>query len=427
MQRQFNRRQFLGAVSTAALSTPFLLHSARGAAKAIGPNDRITLGVIGTGIQGRGLTDNFLATPDTQVVAVCDVDTTRREFTRKRVDEFYRIKGNKDYKGCAAYKEFGDLLARQDIDAVVIAVPDHWHAFVAIAACKAGKDVYCEKPLSLTIHEARAMVNAARQYDRVFQTGSMQRSMSEFRKACELVRNGRLGTIKQVIVDVGPPSVPCDLPAERMEPGLNWDLWLGPAPLRPYNSILSPRGINNFFPNWRNYREYSGGMMTDWGAHHFDIAQWGLGMDDSGPVEIIPPDDPTAVRGLRYLYANGVEVVHGDSGGVLFIGTKGRILVNRGKFEATPASLGETPLPSNAIRLYNSYSHTKNFLDCMRSRKKPICDVEIGCRSVTVCHLGNLAYWHHRHLYWDPAKERFLRDEEANQWLDRPKRGPWQV
>ena len=165
----------------------------------------------------------------------------------------------------------------------------------------------------------------------------MQRSSSEFRKACELVRNGRLGTIKQVIVDVGPPSVPCDLPEEPMEPGLNWDMWLGPAPLRPYNSVLSPRGVNNFFPNWRNYREYSGGMMTDWGAHHFDIAQWGLGMDDSGPVEIIPPDDPKATRGVRYLYANGVEMIHGDSGGVLFIGTEGKILVNRGKFEATPA------------------------------------------------------------------------------------------
>jgi predicted dehydrogenase len=427
MQRQFNRRQFLTAASAAALSTPFLFHSARAAAKQIGPNDRITMGVIGNGIQGRGLTDNFLAMPDTQVVAVCDVDTTRREFTRKRVDEFYRVKGNKEYKGCAAYKEFAELLARQDIDAVVIAAPDHWHAFIAIAACKAGKDVYCEKPLSLTIHEARAMVNAARQYQRVFQTGSMQRSSSEFRKACELVRNGRLGTIKQVIVDVGPPSVPCDLPEEPMEPGLNWDMWLGPAPLRPYNSVLSPRGINNFFPNWRNYREYSGGMMTDWGAHHFDIAQWGLGMDASGPVEIIPPEDPKATRGVRYLYANGVEMIHGDSGGVLFIGTEGRILVNRGKFEATPKALGEEPLPANAIRLYNSYSHTKDFLDCMRSRRKPICDVEIGCRSVTVCHLGNLAYWNHRHLYWDPVKEQFIGDKEANQWLDRPKRGPWKV
>jgi predicted dehydrogenase len=361
------------------------------------------------------------------VLAVCDVDTTRREHHKKIVDEFYSIKGNKEFKGCAAYKEFQELTARKDIDAVVIATPDHWHAYIAIAACNAHKDVYCEKPLSLTIHEARAMVKAARKNDCVFQTGSMQRSSSEFRKACELVRNGRLGKIKQVIVDVGPPSVPCDLPGEPMEPGLNWDLWLGPAPLRLYNSVLSPRGVHQHFPNWRNYREYSGGMMTDWGAHHFDIAQWGLGMDDSGPVEIIPPVDPKATRGLRYLYANGVEMIHGDSGGILFIGTEGKILVNRGKFEADPKSIAEEPLGQNAIRLYSSYNHSKDFLDSMRKRSRPICDVEIGCRSVTVCHLGNLAYWNHRHLRWDPVKETFIGDPEANTWLDRPKRGQWKV
>src|SRR2546421_304153 len=226
--------------------------------------------------------------------------------------------------------------------------------FIGIAACQAGKDIYCEKPLSLTIHEARAMVKAVRKHDRIFQTGSMQRSSSEFRKACELVRNGRLGKIKQVIVDVGPPSVPCDLPEEPMEAGLNWDMWLGPAPERRYNSVLSPRGVHQHFPNWRNYREYSGGMMTDWGAHHFDIAQWGLGMDESGPVEIIPPEDPKATRGLRYLYANGVEMIHGDSGGILFIGADGKILVNRGKFEATPRALGDEPLAAGAGHLYNS-------------------------------------------------------------------------
>lgn len=423
MKLQFSRRQFLRLTSTTALAAPFLASSSWAANGRKGPNDRITFGFIGVGKQGGYLLHNFLNHPDTQVVAVNDVDTTRREHHRKKVDEFYSIKGDKEYKGCAAYIDYHEVLARKDIDAVVIATPDHWHAYIAVAACKAGKDIYCEKPLSLTIHEARAMVKATRKYDRVFQTGSMQRSSSEFRKACELVRNGRIGQVKQIIVDVGPPSVPCDLPEEPMEPGLNWDMWLGPAPQRPYNSVLSPRGVHDHFPNWRGYREYSGGMMTDWGAHHFDIAQWGLGMDESGPVEIIPPEDPKATRGVRYLYANGVEMIHGDSGGVLFIGTEGKILVNRGKFEATPKSIGEDPLPGNAIRLYNSYNHTKDFVDCMRSRKRPICDVEIGCRSVTVCHLGNLAYWNHRHLKWDPAKERFVGDAEANQWLDRPKRG----
>jgi len=427
MQNRFNRRQFLKLTSAASFTAPLLLSSMWAAPGQKGPNDRITLGFIGTGTQGRGLLNNFLNQPDTQVLAVCDVDTTRREHHRKVVDEFYTIKQGKECKVCAEYKEFEELLARKDIDAVVMATPDHWHAFIAIAACKAGKDIYCEKPLSLTIHEARAMVKATRKYDRVFQTGSMQRSMSEFRKACELVRNGRIGKIKQVVVDVGAPSKPCDLPEESMEPGLNWDRWLGPAPLRPYNSVLSPRGVHKHFPDWRNYREYSGGMMTDWGAHHFDIAQWGLGMDESGPVEIIPPEDPKATKGLRYIYANGVEVLHGDSGGVLFVGTEGKILVNRGKFEATPTSVAEEPLGKDAIRLYNSYNHGKDFLDCMRSRKRPICDVEIGCRSVTVCHLGNLAYWNHRHLKWDPVKEKFIGDAEANKWLDRPKRGPWKV
>jgi len=426
MKTQLTRRQFLKLTSAATFTAPLVL-STWAAPGQPGPNNRINVGCIGTGTQGRFLLQNFLTQPDAQVVAVCDVDTTRREHHQKLANEFYAAKGKADYKGCAAYKEFGELLARKDVDAVVIATPDHWHAYIAVAAAKAGKDIYCEKPLSLTIHEARAMVNAARQNDRVFQTGSMQRSMKEFRQACELVRNGRIGQVKQVIVDVGPPSRPCDLPGEPMEPGLNWDLWLGPAPERPYNSVLSPRGVHQHFPNWRDYREYSGGMMTDWGAHHFDIAQWGLGMDDSGPVEIIPPADPKATRGLRYLYANGVEMIHGDSGGVLFIGTTGRLLVNRGKFEATPPSLAEQPLPANALRLYNSYNHPKDFLDCVRSRKRPICDVEIGCRSVTVCHLGNLAYWHHRRLRWDPAKEQFVGDPEANQWLDRPKRGPWQV
>jgi len=427
MQNQFNRRQFLKLTSAASLAAPLLLSSTQAAPGQKGPNDRITLGFIGTGTQGRGLLNNFLNQPGTQVLAVCDVDTTRREHHRKIVEEFYSIKQDKEFKGCSEYKDFEELLGRKDIDAVVIATPDHWHAFIAIAACKARKDIYCEKPLSLTIHEARAMVNAARKHERVFQTGSMQRSMSEFRKACELVRNGRIGKIKQVIVDVGGPSKPCDLPEEAMEPGLNWERWLGPAPLRPYNSVLSPRGVHKHFPDWRNYREYSGGMMTDWGAHHFDIAQWGLGMDDSGPVEIIPPEDPKATKGLRYLYSNGVEVLHGESGGVLFLGTEGKILVNRGKFEATPSSIAEEPLEKDAVHLYNSYNHGKDFLDCMRSRKRPICDVEIGCRSVTVCHLGNLAYWNHRHLKWDPAKEKFIGDSEANKWLDRPKRGGWNV
>lgn len=423
---RFTRRKFLQTTTTLAVAAPAILPSSVWGATT-GPNDRITLGFIGVGKQNRGLLNGFIHKPGTQVVAVCDVDTTRREHAKQTVEKYYaQQSGNGAFHGCEAYADFRALLARKDIDAVVVATPDHWHALIVVAAANAGKDIYCEKPLSLTIHEARAMVNAVRKNGRICQTGSMQRSSREFLKACELVRNGRLGKIQTVVVGVGGPSKWCDLPEEKMEPGLDWNLWLGPAPLRPYNSVLSPRGVHDFFPNWRSYREYSGGAMTDWGAHHFDIAQWGLGMDDSGPVEIIPPEDPNATTGLRYRYANGVEMIHDSSkGGITFNGTEGSIHVDRGRFEAHPESLAEAPLGDKAIRLYASSDHLQDWLNCTRSRKLPICDVEIGCRSVTVCHLGNLAYWNHRRLRWNPKTEQFVGDAEANTWLDRPKRAPW--
>ncbi len=423
MRTDPSRRSFLQTAAASTLGGAVLLADEKRAA----PGERITLGFIGMGTMNRGHLGHFLGQKDVQVVAVCDVDTTRREHARQTVEKRY-AGSNKSgsYKGCAAYKDFRELLKRTDIDAVVIATPDHWHAIGAIEACKAKKDVYCEKPLSLTIREAKVMMEAARKYERVFQTGSQQRSDREFRQACELVRNGRIGKIKQVIVDVGGPSKPCDLPQEKMEPGLDWDLWLGPAPKRGYNSVLSPRGVHKHFPNWRLYREYSGGMMTDWGAHHFDIAQWGLGMDDSGPVEIIPPDNAKAEKGVRYRYANGVEVIHGTSGGVKFIGTEGTILVNRGRISWEGPWLKE-PMDERSVRLYRSPGHQRDWLNCIRSRKKPIADVEIGARSVTVCHLGNLAYWNHRKLRWDPKKWEFVGDEKANEWLDRERRSPWQL
>ncbi|MBE0545229.1 MAG: Gfo/Idh/MocA family oxidoreductase [Verrucomicrobia bacterium] len=425
---RFTRRQFLKTTATVAVAAPTLLPSSVWSAGK-SPNDRMTLGFIGMGKQNRGLLNGFIRSKETQVVAVCDVDTKRREHAQKSVADHYAKQTDKgSFKGCEAYIDFRDLVARKDIDGVVIATPDHWHAIQVIAAANAGKDIYCEKPLSLTIREAREMVKAVRRNQRILQTGSMQRSSQEFRKACELVRNGRIGKVQKVIVGVGAPSKWCDLPEETMEQGLDWNFWLGPAPMRPYNSVLSPRGIHDHFPNWRNYREYSGGMMTDWGAHHFDIAQWGLGMDDSGPVEIIPPGTPNARTGVRYLYANGVEMIHDSSkGGATFIGTEGKIFVDRGRFQAEPESLGQDPLGENAIRLYASNNHLQDWLNCVRSRKLPICDVEIGARSVSVCHLGNLAYWNNRRLKWDPAKEQFIGDAEANTWLDYQRRGSWKV
>jgi predicted dehydrogenase len=422
--------------AVAAAAAPILVPlSALGDETKTAASERITLGFIGVGTQNRGHLRYFLGEKDVQVLAVCDVDTTRRENAKATVEKRYgeQLKSGR-YKGCAAYNDFRELLARKDIDAVVIATPDHWHAIPVLEACRTGKDVYCEKPLSLTIREAKAMIDAVRKYNRVFQTGSQQRSSSEFRLACELVRSGRIGKVQKVYVNVGGPSKPCDLPEEPLEPGLDWDRWLGPAPKRPYNSILSPRGVHQGFPDWRNYREYSGGMMTDWGAHHFDIAQWGLGMDDSGPIEIIPPDNPKAQKGLQFVYANGVVVHHGTEyepgkrvNGVAFIGSEGKIFVNRGYKASDPKEIIQQPLGEKDVHLYKSPGHQRDWLICVRSRNRPICDVEIGARSVTVCHLGNLAYWNHRKLRWDPKEWQFVNDAEANRWLDRERREPWHL
>jgi predicted dehydrogenase len=314
-------------------------------------------------------------------------------------------------------------LARQDIDAVMIGTPDHWHAIIAIEAAKAGKDIYCEKPMSLTIREARAMVNAVRRYGRVFQTGSQQRSSWQFRFACELVQSKRIGELKSIEVYVGGPSQDCYLPEEPVPKQIDWSMWLGPAPWRPYNSNICSL---NDPASWRSYRDYSGGSMTDWGAHHFDIAQWGMGMDHSGPIEIIPPDGKQ-VKWLTYRYASGVMVTHGGPGGygVIFNGTEGKIEVNRVYIRTWPDSIAQKPTGPNEVHLYRSPGHHNDWLRSIRTRQRPICDVEIGCRSVTVCHLGNLAYWLKRPLRWDPLKEEFVGDAEANRWLDRPKREPW--
>ena len=257
---------------------------------------------------------------------------------------------SRTYKGCDEYNEFERLLARDDIDAVLIAVPDHWHAIVAIAACKDGKDVYCEKPLSLTIREAEEMVRVARRYGTVFQTGSQQRSESNFRYACELVRNGRIGKLQKVNVGIGPPSTEKLFPAEPVREGLDWDRWLGPAPWNPYNA---ERCSGDYSGGWRLVRDYSGGMSTDWGAHHYDIAQWGMGMDGSGPVEIIPPKRQYA-EGIRFRYANGVIMERGGANGILFTGTDGKVEVNRGYFQTWPEEIGKEPIGQRAAAAQNA-------------------------------------------------------------------------
>lgn len=435
-----NRRRFL--MRSSALAAPLILPSGIWSATTK-PNDKIAVGFIGMGKQNRGLLGRFMQESSAVAVAVCDVDTSRREAEKARVDKKY---GNTD---CAAYNDFRELVARKDLDAICIATPDHWHAIQTLAALESGKDVYCEKPLTHNIHESVAVMEATQRTGRILQTGSMQRSSREFRVACELVRNGVIGKVQRVAVNFGGPGVPCDLPEEPMEPGLDWDLWQGPAPVRPYNSILSPRGVHNHFPMWRKYREYGGGMVTDWGAHHLDITQWGLGMDESGPVRALPPAKADQTSGARLVYEGNIEVLHGEGIGVHFFGEKGEVQVTRGRFSVSldgqevagrldtkdqTRSLGAeldkaeaTLLKDAKVRLYNSPGHIPDFLQAMRTRKKPITHEEIGARSSIACHLMNLAYYHHQALDWDPARNRFAKGSGKDAWLTREYRGPWKV
>ncbi len=420
-----SRRGFVSGMA-ASLAAPLVIpRHVLGGDNNAPANEKIVLGAVGIGkmMYGSHL-PHFLRMPEVKVVAVSDVDTTRREAGKKRVDDAYK---NTD---CAAHNDYREIVERGDVDAIVCATPDHWHAMVILAACKAGKDIYCEKPLTNNLMEAKAVMDAVNASDIIFQTGSQQRASKNFRYACELVQNGRIGDIKQVLVSVGGPPKPCDLREEEMEPGLDWRRWLGPAPMRPYSSVLSPRGMHTHFPAWRHYCEYGGGGMTDWGAHHFDIAQWGLGMDKSGPIEIVPPENPALGRGVKYVYENGIEVVHGGPGGVTFVGTEGEIFVNRGKLSSKPEDVIKTPIADDEIHLYEAPGgshggHRQDWVNCILSRKQPNCPIETGARTVAVCHLGNIAYLHgaelgEKSLKWDPQKWEFVGNDEANKWRDYP-------
>jgi predicted dehydrogenase len=421
---RLSRRRWFARSAALAIGGPILAPRLLRAAAA---NERITLGFIGIGIQSRGHLKKFVGTPDVQVVAVCDVEATRLANSKQIVEEGYaKQSGTGSYKGCDTYKDFRELLARDDIDAVVIGTPDHWHAIPAIAAAGRGKDIYCEKPLSLTIAEGRAMVTAARAKNIVFQTGSQQRSEfgGKFRLAVELIRNGHIGDVKVVRVGVGGPAKPCDLPTEAIPAGTDWNFWNGPSPERGYNKILCPEGLHSHFPQWRQYREYAGGALADMGAHHFDIAQWALNMDASGPVLIEPPSN-NGGSGLKFTYANGVEMYHGGPSGCTFEGTKGTLYVDRKEIKTTPEGILEHKFTASEWRCEPSDNHHRNWLEAMRARRKPICDVEIGHRSASICELGNIGYELRRPLKWDPAAERFVGDDDANKLLSRPQRNAW--
>ncbi len=382
------------------------------------PSEQIRIGCIGVGNQGGG---NLKKVID-HVVAVCEVDSTRLGAAAAQVK---KTTG----RDCATYADFRQLLDRQDIDAVVVTTPDHWHAVPTITACQAGKDVYCEKPLTLFIAEGQAMVAAARKHQRIVQTGSQQRSDARFRLACELVRSGRIGkvhTVKCGISNVNfkGPAVPNSAPPAE----LDYEMWQGPAPLHPYNE-------KHVHYNFRFFWDYSGGQQTNWGAHHLDIAQWGLGMDESGPVSIegTARYEPTGMyevpmwSNVVYKYANGVTMHcgHDYKGGTLFEGDQGTLFVSRKDLVTTPAEIASVPLGEDDVHLYESNNHFANWLACIKSRQAPICDVAIGHRSATVCHLGNIAIRTGRKIAWDPNSETIAGDSEASALANRPYRAPW--
>lgn len=418
-----SRRRWLQTTAAAStlLATRGLWASPRRA-----PSDRINLGFIGIGMMGRGHLGGFLGHGDVQVVAVCDVEQTRLANAKEQVEAKYaEATRSGNYSGCHSYVDFRELLAREDIDAVVIATPDHWHVLNCLHAIEAGKDIYCEKPLTHHISEGRTLVDRVREKGTIFQTGSQQRSEfgGRFRTAVNYVRAGRIGQLRTVRVGVGGPPVACDLPTEETPQEVDWNMWLGPAPDRGYNEILCPKGMHRHFPAFRNYREFAGGALADMGAHHFDIAQWAMNRDNSGPVKIVPPG-PDATTGLKFVYDDGVEMFHGGPSGCTFEGTEGTIYVDRGELRSDAPSILETPLSDDDPKVYFSEDHKRNWLDCIRSRELPICDVEIGHRSAAICHLANIGYRLGRELAWDPAAERFS-DEEANTLLSREPRGPW--
>jgi len=432
--KTLSRRGFLGHTLAACAAPMIVPSSVLGRGRAVAPSDRIAMGFIGLGGQGSGhlfggawtyVTGGYLGRDEVQVLGVCDVRQERRETAKQRVNEHYAKKtGTNAYASCEAYRDFRELLARDDVDAVLMALPFHWHAPMAILAAKAGKDIYSEKPIALTIHEGRTLVETVQRYGRVYQAGTQQRSEygGKFRRACELVRNGRVGALKEVYAyrpgggfdpklrNASEPGIP--VPEE-----LDWDLFVGPGPWQPYTGGNAHCGLFSFGdPNW--------------GPHHYDTVQWGIGDDQAGPVELGMQDGHAVLR-----YENGVAVHAcgfagepvGGVGGACFVGTEGRIAVDRDRLVADPPGILDQPLGPDDIRLYESNSHSGNFLDAIRTRKRTICDVETAHRSMSLVLLAGIAMQLKRTLAWDPVKEKFPADEEANRLLSYARRPGWQI
>ena len=382
----------------------------------------IRLGFIGLGQQAMYLLNGFMGMPEVEVVAGCDVYGIKRERFLKRVND-HNVTQQKSV-AVEVYENYKDLIAREDIDAVVIATPDHWHAFIAIAACNAKKNVYLEKPLTFTIKEGQKLVKAVRNNGVILAVGSQQRSDPNFQHAVKMVQEGKIGKIEKVNAYVGAPPTPYDLPEESVPADLNWPLWLGPSEFIHYNSQLNPpisldpEQKEQFWGAWRWYKELGGGFTTDWGAHMFDIAQWGLGMDNSGPVEIIPAGYQDT-KFLTYKYADGAVMTEEpfdekQTKGVKFWGDKGWIEVSRGHYLASDDSLLPPKVEETGGAYETKVPHLENFINAVKTKTDPVVPVEIGHRSCTVCTLGNIAYDMKRPIKWDPKAEKFVDDPEAD-------------
>ncbi|MCP4311425.1 MAG: Gfo/Idh/MocA family oxidoreductase [Bacteroidetes bacterium] len=441
---KIGRRLFLkkyGAVTAGAIVVPTIIPAcARGKDGHKAPSDRINLAFIGAGNMGCIDVRNFLSDSRVQVTAACDVNRQSeyqdgrlggRDFMKWMVNKEYSEQSGKKYRSCKAYTDFREVLLKKDIDAVEVITPDHWHSIPVLMAAAAGKDIFCQKPLSLTIPEGRAMSNAASKFNVVFQTGSQRRSDDHFRRICEIVRNGRIGELGTV--RVGLPSGTPDYAKTghltdtiAVPKGLDYNTWLGPAPEEPYCPART-------LVNYRWILDYSGGQLTDWGGHFIDMAQWGMGTDNTGPVRVKNAkarwsDHPVYNTATEFyfecVYENGVKLIVStdEEFGIKFEGSEGSI----GRDSANPESLLDTIIGPDEIQLYRSNGgHHKNFIDCVISRKETSAPAEIGHRSITISHLGNIAMILGRDLDWDPVKEQFLNDEQANLMLSREMREPW--
>ena len=442
-----NRRLFLKQTAVAAglaSASHVISASAWGAQGGVAPGNRLTLGCIGLGIQGTGNMKAFLNHAEVRVTAVCDAHETRRAQGKTTVDAHY---GNTD---CAVYRDFRELIARKDLDAVLICAPDHWHPLMALEAARQGKHMYCEKPMGWSVRAAQAVRQAVLERKVVFQFGTQQRSDRKFRRACEWVRNGKIGRLKTILTGV-PGSWTCPKqPVEAPPKELDYDLWLGPAPSAPYsNQRCRPWTQKEGYSNWYSISDYCMGMIGNWGVHHLDIAQWGNNTELTGPVEVegsgqFPQDmltDAATSWQVENRFANGVVLVHMDDAtskkhpqqvggfghGVAFVGTEGWIHVDRGNLTTNPESLIESkPAPGEA-QLFASSNHHANFVDAAKGRCQPVSPIESAVRVDTLCHLQQIAIKLGRKLRWDPVKESFMNDAQANAMLDRPMRAPWKI